>query len=224
VYARVAALLAPDLVPATVLAAVPLSELARAAADARTQRMLAENARVLADGRVRAALVSSAPGRVRGVDLADESAGSLAFAWEAALVRREPPTQALRAQLGLYQKVLALDHLLENQSRQRAFLTADGGRLIAVQNDAFTPRPVEGALVNPLARLTRHVTFSASLAEGLRRLDRARLLRALSGGGEDAMLVTPKQLEQILDRKRGLERLVDGVVARRGRKKALGLP
>jgi hypothetical protein len=218
---RMAELVAPAAVAETTLEALPLGELLRATPEPRGRKSLGRTVRVLADGRVRAAVMRVPPANLVRADITDEREGSAVFRWESALVRREPPDQSLRNGLAAYQAVLVVDHLVQNQSRRSLLVAADGSVVAGEGSDAFTPHPVEGALTAPLARLARHVTYSASLVERLRALDRERLVRAL-GGGE--MLATPKEVDQILERKRGLEKLVEGLVKRRGAEKALALP
>jgi hypothetical protein len=225
IHRRVAELIAPAVVPETTLSVLPWGELSRATREPRSRKLLAKTVRVLGDGSVRAALVAAPPLGLAKVDFTDELEGGAVFGWESALVRRETPADAARAGLAAYQAVLVVDHLVQNLRRQQVLLAEGGGALLAVQgNDAFTPQPVEGALANPLERLARHVTYSATLVERLRAVDRERLAQALHSGRDDEILVTQKELDQILERKRGLEKLVEGLVARRGASKALALP
>jgi hypothetical protein len=227
---RVAELVAPAAVAETTLESLPLGELLRATPEARGRKLLGQTLRVLADGRVRGALIRVPPADLVKVDMTDELEGSAVFRWESALVRRETPSESLRKGLAAYQAVLVVDHLVQNQSRKSVLVGADGSSVVAAEgSDAFTPHPVEGALTVPLTRLARHVTYSASLVSRLRALDREKLVSALLVGAQSAgnggeMLATPKEVEQILDRKRGLEKLVDGLVKRRGAEKALALP
>jgi hypothetical protein len=222
---RLAELVAPDAVAETTLEVLPLGELLRAAPDARARKRLGQTLRVLADGRVRAAAIAVPPSDFGKVDITDELEGSAIFRWESALVRREVPEASLRTGLSAYQAVLVVDHLVQNQSRKSLLVGGNGSRVMAGEGaDAFTAQPVEGALANPLVRLARHVTYSASLVERLRALDRGRLMSVLAAGPGGETLATPKEIDQILERKRGLEKLVAGLVARRGREKALALP
>jgi hypothetical protein len=225
VHRRVAELVAPGLVPETTLAALPLGELSRAAREPACHELLRSTLRVLADGRVRAAVVAAPPGGLGAVDLAEQSAGGLVHSWEAALVRRDSPPEALRATLAAYQALLAVDYLVSNQARRSVLVQGGRSPLIAAGgNDAFTLRPVPGALADPLARLARHGTYSALLAERLARLDRDRLVAALREKGGAELLVTPKELDQILERKHGLEQRITTLLKRRGAQKALALP
>jgi hypothetical protein len=212
IHARVAALLAPGLVPETTFSALPLAELSRATRETRSRELLAKTLRVLADGKVRAAIVAVPPPGLRALDVTDEVSGGPIHAWESALVRRDSPPEALRPALAAYQALLAVDYLVDNRAR-RSVLVGEGNRLVAVRdNDAFTPRAVEGAL-DPFARLARHVFHSAALANRLRALDRDRLVAALRIGRGVELFTTPKELEQILDRKRGLENLARRALA-----------
>jgi hypothetical protein len=219
---RMAELVAPAAVAETTLETLPLGELLRATPEPRGRKLLGQTLRVLGDGRVRAAVMRVPPPNLVKADVTDEREGSAIFRWESALVRRETPAESLRSGLAAYQAVLVVDHLVQNQSRRSLLVAADGTSVVAGEgSDAFTPHPVEGALATPLTRLARHVTYSASLVERLRALDRERLVRALTGGEP---LATPKEIDQILERKRGLEKLVEGLVKRRGAQKALALP
>ena len=223
---RLAELIAPASVRQTTLEILPLGEVMRAAPDEpRRRKQLGQTLRVLADGRVRGALIAVPPDGFVPVDLTDELEGSAVFRWESALVRREMPERSLHDGLSAYQAVLVVDHLVQNQSRKSLFVGEGGTRVVAGEgSDAFTTQPVEGALAAPLTRLARHVSYSTSLVERLRALDRERLVKAFGTdlGGE--MLVTPKEIDQILERKRGLLKLVDRLVKARGREKALCLP
>jgi hypothetical protein len=222
---RVAELVAPEAVPVTTLEVLPLAELLRAAPEPRSRKLLAQTLRVLADGRVRGAAIGIPSSGFAKIDVTDELEGSAVFRWESALVRREIPDESLRKGLSAYQAVLVVDHLVQNQSRKSLLVGESGSRVVAGEgSDAFTTQPVEGALTSPLTRLARHVTYSASLVERLRELDRERLASVLGAGLGSETLATPKEIDQILERKRGLEKLVDGLVARRGRKKAIALP
>jgi hypothetical protein len=222
-YERIAARVAPGLVPDAELRAIPLGELAKAALDTRTARHLEQVARVLSDGKVRACLsLIPRPGAV-AVDLGDLSEGSRAFGWESALVRREPPKEAERALLASYQALLVVDYLAGNLARKRVELA--GERLLAsMGNEVFSQRGVEAGVGDPLSRLLRHTAFSRRLQQRLSALERDSLERALRGPLDEGLLVTPKELEEIVDRRRGIEKLVDGLVTRRGRDKALILP
>ena len=126
----------------------------------------------------------------------------------------------MRGGLSAYQALLAVDYLVSNKARRSVMAGEHGVPLLATRdNDAFTPQPGEAALTDPELRLTRHVTYSASLLERLRGLDRDRLAQALNG-----IAVTPRELDLILERKRWLEKLVSALIRTRGKERALGLP
>jgi hypothetical protein len=222
---RVAELVAPEAVPETTLEVLPLAELLHAAPDPRSRKLLGQTLRVLADGRVRGAAIGIPSSGFAKIDLTDELEGTAIFRWESALVRRETPDESLRKGLSAYQAVLVVDHLVQNHSRKSLLVGEGGSRVVAGEgSDAFTTQPVVGALTSPLTRLARHVTYSASLVERLRELNRERLASVLGTGLGSESLATPKEIDQILERKRGLQKLVDGLVARRGRQKAIALP
>src|SRR6185503_19145124 len=109
---------------------VPLGELLRATPEARGRKLLGQTLRVLADGRVRGALIRVPPANLVKVDITDELEGSAVFRWESALVRRETPSESLRQGLAAYQAVLVVDHLVQNQSRKSVLVDADGSSVV----------------------------------------------------------------------------------------------
>jgi hypothetical protein len=125
--------------------------------------------------------------------------------------------------LASYQSLLAADYLVGNLIRQEVLL--DGEQLIALEgNDAFSARGKDGAVGDALGRLSRHLVYSQSLSERLAKLDATAIERALRGGPDRALLVTPKQLGEVVDRARTLDRLIAVRVRQRGREHALALP
>jgi len=221
-YERVASHIAPGLVPRTVLRVMPLAELLDAS-DAGVRTYLKRHARVLADGRVRGALSLRPPGKLERVELSDLAETGRVFRWESALVRRELPAQADLDQLSSYQMLLAVDYLVGNLERRAVFLD-EGGKLLALEgNRIFSARPVEGA-IEPLSRLSRHITFSRSLAVRLGALDSEALARDLTVPVDEGSLLTPKQLTQVEERRRAIQKLISSQVSRRGEDKALALP
>lgn len=224
-YRGIAELLAPGLAPATELSAVPLRELMRAATDARTRRAVERRARVLADGTVLVAFVTAPAARLRPVDLTDVGEGRRAWTWESKLVKKDAPPEELGRVLASYQALLSVDYLVENLARGEVLLDEGEQRLVAVEhNQVFSPRPIGGRLGDPLARLAGHLVYSRTLADKLAALEQSAVERALSAGPDDSLLVTPKQVDEVLERKRTLQKLMETRVRQRGRERALALP
>jgi hypothetical protein len=220
-----ARLLAPDLVAPTKLHAIGLADLLRAAEGERERRALAESARVLADGSVRAALVELPAARLKSVDLGDLGEGRRAWAWESKLSTKSSPPEDQTALLASYQTLLAVDYVAANLIRREVMFDESQGRLLALEaNDVFSAVPKEGAVGNGLGRLSGHLTYSKSLAERLAKLDKPAVEQALRAGPDRALLVTPKQLDEVIARKSTLERLIETRIKQRGRERALALP
>jgi hypothetical protein len=119
-YYRIGEQLAPGLVPPTVLRLLSLAELAVAAQDEQARRYLRRQARVLADGRVRAAVMQLPRGRGRRVDVADLTQGGQAWSWESQLVSRQLAFGKGASVLASYQALVAVDYVLGNLRSQRA--------------------------------------------------------------------------------------------------------
>jgi hypothetical protein len=222
-------LVAPGSVPPAVSRSIPLAELSRAAHDEPTRQMLRTRLRVLADGKVRAAVVLSPPPRLEPIDLGDLREGGPAFQLEATLVKRDAPSSDA-ALASSYVSLLFLDHLLGNLQRRHALIDRERGVLVATEgHDLFSAGGVEGGIGDPILRLARSLVFPRAAVSRLRALDRQKLQAALSETGADSaaamrMMVTPRQLEDVLERKKALLALVDGRIAARGDAKALALP
>jgi hypothetical protein len=120
---------------------------------------------------------------------------------------------------------LVADHLAGNLARVGVYRHDKSGRITAADgNEAFSPAPTEGAQGDALSRLSRHMTYSKSLDDRLAKLEREGLERALGFGEPPTLLITPKQLEECLDRARNVRRLIAERVKQRGADKALALP
>ena len=221
-YFRLAQLLAPGLVPDTVLRGFTLGELSAAAKDEATRRRLRRDARALADGKVRAAVVKAPPPTALRVDVADLTQGGRTWGWENQLVARRPVEHDAEL-LASYQALLAVDYIAGNLNRRHARIDPGSQRLVAVEdNEVFSAHGVEGAVGDGFQRFSRFMVYSAELAERLSALQRDALERSLSDGGEN--LVTPKQIEEMLSRGQSLRKIVDTRIERRGRARALALP
>ncbi len=219
---RIAERVAPGLVAPTALRALPLTELA-GAADPPTRATLQKVARVLGDGTVEVALVlAPSPSLIR-VDVANLIEGEPAQAWETLLAAREPIPEAERTTLGLYQALLAVDYISENGARKAVYLHKKSGRITTSEGSFAFGRPVDGALSDAIERLTRHNTFSKSLSQHLRTLDRDALGRALGWGDPPNLLITPKQLDEVLERARSVRHVIEQREKQRG-EAALELP
>jgi hypothetical protein len=223
-YFAIAEIVAPGLAPKTTLLDLPLGDLVRAAGDARTQRVI-ERARVLGTGTVWVALIELPAARSTAVDLGDLREGRLAWSWESKLVTKDGPPAELARLLASYQTLLAVDHLTANLARREVQHDAERQVLVPVEaNDVFSPRGVDDAVGEASARLHRHLTFSARLVDRLEKLDRASAERALSRSPDRSLLVTPKQLDELLERKSSLSKLIETRIRQRGRERALALP
>jgi hypothetical protein len=222
-FHRVAERIQPGLTPLTQLRVFTLAALSQAALDDATRRHLENNARVLADGTVRAAVVHLPPTPLRRVDVADLTQGGVAWSWESKLVSRQSVDSDAASMLASYQALLMVDYVLGNLARRYALLNEKQKRLVAVQdNDVFTPRGVEGAVSDGLVRLSRFMTYPAAIAERLSGLDRDTVAQLLRSRGEN--LVTPKQVDEIISRKQSIQRLIETRIKQRGKAKALALP
>lgn len=221
---RIAEQVAPGVVAPTALRALRVAELSQAA-DAPTRRRLEQHARVLGNGRVEVALTLAPAPTLTRVELTLLGDDSPAQAWEALLGAREPIPEAQRLGLAQYQALLVIDYVSANAARISVFRHAKTGRLTATEgNEAFSPVPKEGAQNDALTRLSRHMTYSKSLDERLGKLEREALERALGWGDPPTLLVTPKQVEECLERTRSVQRLIAERVKQRGADKALALP
>lgn len=222
-FYRVAERIQPGLTPLTQLRAFTLGALSQAASDDTTRRYLENNARVLADGTVRVAVVHLPPAPLRRVDVADLTQGGLAWSWESKLVSRQTVPPDATSMLASYQALLMVDYVLGNLARRYALVDEKQKRLVAAEdNDVFTPRGVEGAVSDGLVRLSRFMTYPAAIAERLPGLDRDTVAQLLRSRGEN--LVTPKQVEEIISRKQSIQKLIETRIKQRGKAKALALP
>lgn len=223
-HRAIAELVAPKASTETQFVAIPLRELSRAARDDRTRSSFRE-LRVLADGTVQSALITLPPGELERVDLGDVAPGARARAWEATLAAKETPPADQQALLAAYQQLLAVDYLADNRRRRYAWLDADAGRLLALDdNDAFSAKWNERGVGDPYERLAAHGVYSKSLRERLEKLDAASLEARLRAGPDRSLLIAPKQLDELMQRKQSLLRLIAGRVRLRTEARALALP
>ena len=128
-YANVAALIDSRVSVPTTHHRLPLATLITACENSRTKRHIANQARVMADGKVEVALARL--GDVEGrIDLSDGTSGRVG-GWETALNGREVPPETERDLLARYQSILSLDYLLANQQRREVSFEKDRGLLLA---------------------------------------------------------------------------------------------
>ena len=219
-WAAVAGLVAPDARVPTDLRLIPLAELAHAAKGPRAKRAVRDHARVLADGTVTAALLHLPKEKLRRVDLGDASDGNITGRWETKLMTTEAPKDDDARLLASYQSLLAVDYLVENLIRGPVLFDEGAGRILGVEdNDVFSAKGVDGRVGDPLARLSRHLHWSKRLVDALRALGREKLEAALRSP-RGTLLLTPKQVEEVLARRDALVR----TALRRGEQRALTLP
>lgn len=223
-HALIAERVAPGVVAPTALRALTVAEVSRAA-DSATRKRLERDARVLANGTVEVALTLSPAPSLTRVELTAVDPSAPVQAWERLLGAREPVPEAAAQGLAQYQGLLVADHLAGNLARVGVYRHDKSGRITAADgNEAFSPAPTEGAQDDALSRLSRHMTYSKSLDDRLSKLEREGLERALGFGEPPTLLITPKQLEECLDRARNVRRLIAERVKQRGADKALALP
>lgn len=221
---RIAERVAPGVVAPTALRALSVAELSRVA-DAPTRKRLEKQARVLANGTVEVALTLAPSPALTRVEVRDIGEESPVRAWETRLGAREPVPGAERLGLAQYQALLVIDYVSDNGARVTVFRHDRSGRITAAEgNEAFSAVPKEGAQNDALTRFSRHMTYSKSLAERLDKLERADLESALGWGQPPTLLVTPKQIDECVDRLRSVRRLMAERTKQRGKDLALGLP
>jgi hypothetical protein len=221
---RIAERVAPGVVAPTALRALSVAELSQAA-DGPTRKQLEKLARVLANGTVEVALTLAPAPTLTRVELGDVGEDKPARAWETSLGAREPIAEGQRVGLAQYQALLVIDYVTANGARVSVFRHDKTGRITAAEgNEAFSAVPKEGTQHDALTRLSRHMTYSKSLEERLSKLERAELEGALGWGEPASLLITPKQLDECIDRVRSVRRLMAERVKQRGAEKALGLP
>ncbi|MBK8999832.1 MAG: hypothetical protein IPM35_29290 [Myxococcales bacterium] len=221
---RIAELVAPGVVAPTALRALSVAELSHAA-DSPTRKRLEKQARVLGNGSVEVALTLAPAPTLTRVELTRLGEDAPAQGWETLLGAREPIPEAQQLGLAQYQALLVIDYVSGNAARISVFRHAKTGRLTATEgNEAFSPVPKEGGQNDALTRLSRHMTYSKSLEERLGKLEREALERALGWGDPPTLLVTPKQVEECIERARSVRRLIAERVKQRGADKALALP
>ncbi|MBI3202562.1 MAG: hypothetical protein HYZ29_13560 [Myxococcales bacterium] len=223
-HARLAERVAPGVVAPTALRTLSVAEVSRAASG-EVRKRLERDARVLANGTIEVALTLAPAPTLTRVDLAAVDPDSPVQAWERLLGARDAVPEAAASGLAQYQALLTVDHLAGNLARVGVYRQDKSGRITAADgNEAFSPTPTEGALSDALSRLSRHMTYSKSLDDRLSKLEREELERALGLGEPPTLLVTPKQLEECLDRARNVRRLIAERVKQRGASQALALP
>ncbi len=222
-HAGLSAEISPASVAPTAIRRLPLRAVLVAAADNKTRRQLAKELRVLADGHVEAAVVLLPQRRMVTLEVGRMLEGTRGHKWETELMSRTPPTEPL-ALLAAYQSILAVDALCMNLRRSKVVIDEKSSSVLALDdNDAFSASGRDGAIGDPLPRLSRHLVFSKALEQRLRKLDRTRIEAALRSP-EVGLLVTPKQVDEVEQRRLALLRLLDRRIKRRGRDKTLALP
>ncbi len=219
-WAAIAGFAAPGVRVPTTLRLVPLAELSKAAQGVRAKALVRNHARVLADGTVSVAILRVPEDKLRHVDLGAATDGTIVAGWETKLMTAAVPSQPERALLAAYQSLLAVDYLTGNLVRGPVLLDEPASRIVAVEdNDVFSPHGRDGRVGDPLARLSRHLHWSKKLVADLRAISRPALDEALRSP-RGTLLVTPKQVDEVLSRRDALVR----TALRRGSARALTLP
>ncbi len=222
-HAGLSAEVSPATAAPTAIRRLPLRDVLAAAADDKARRELAKELRVLADGRVEATLVLLPQRRMVTLEVGRMLERTRAHKWETQLMSRTPPTEPV-ALLAAYQSILAVDALCMNLRRSKVVIDEKSSSVLALDdNDAFSASGRDGAIGDTLPRLSRHLVFSKALEQRLRKLDRTKIEAALRSP-ELGLLVTPKQLDEVEQRRQALLRLLDRRIKRRGRDKTLALP
>lgn len=220
---RIAQLLAKGLVAPTAFRSLKIAELSRAA-DKTTLALLEKEARVLGNGRIEAVISLLPAPSLQRVNIANLVEDQPVWGWEGKLVTRAPITDSFRTLLSEYQSLLAVDWVVGNSKRRHVQLHEKSGRItVADGNEVFSAAPDDLAVHDGLARFARHMTYSKSLSERLQSLERATAERVLTGGEPRTLWVTPKQVEEIVDNARALDRVIQIRVKQRG-PDALALP
>ncbi len=213
---RIAELIAPGVVAPTAFRLFTIAELSRAA-DKPTLRRLERDARVLENGRVEAVLSLSPSPSLQRVDIANIQENQPAWRWEGRLVTRTTIPEEERVTLAQYQSLIAVDWVAGNLARRYVRFHKKSGRItVADENEAFSPEPHEAALKDGLQRFARHMTYSKSLSVHLHALEHDTVEKALRAGDPPSLIVTPKQVDEIIEHARGLERVIQTRVKQRG--------
>lgn len=221
---RIGEKLAPGLVAPTAFRSFKVAELAKPA-DKPTLVFLEKEARVLGNGRIEGVVCLAPAATLTRVDIANLQENQPAWRWEGRLVVRDPVPEAERATLSSYQSLLAVDWIVGNGKRRFVQLHEKTGRItVADHSEAFSAIPDDNAIHDTLARFARHMTYSKSLNQRLHELTRETVEKALRFGKPAALLVTPKQAEEIAGNARALERVIQTRVKHRGEAEALSLP
>jgi hypothetical protein len=126
--------------------------------------------------------------------------------------------------------MLAFDYLIGNWDRfsgGNVSTDAEGRRLFVRDHNVAFQDPLTGTLYDRVrGHLERTQRFSRSFVEALRELDEARLRAALEEDPEAEVrpLLSPVQIEGVMDRRRALLSYVGGLVALHGAERVLVWP
>lgn len=242
-FARLAAALDAQVVPAAVLRRVPIGEIAALLEGQVGGPELARELAVLNDGAVEALALAPAPGAPgprwdppvappagpcpRRV-IAFEGAPEL-DTWAAWAASPTPAPGERPALLRGYVEALALDYLSGHVLRRDLVVDDAAGALILEDNaEAFPALLPERGLDRFLGRLAKVARFPRALRHALVRLDRRRAADLLAPGsfappgrpavltGPDGWLLTPRSLVDLDERRAALLTLIEAKIAARG--------
>ncbi|RLB57725.1 MAG: hypothetical protein DRI90_17655 [Deltaproteobacteria bacterium] len=219
-FYRLALALDYDQAPVTELRRLGTGEVSRLLGSHPVARqILTSRARVTNDGTIAALLV----GHVPGVDanLADNQ--RLARCAKLA-ASSDPLPQTDATYVGDYVRLLVLDYLAANVERRSLRVDEQAHRVRAVDNStAFPGYVAPEALDIPLGRLEPVVRFPRDLKTTLQRLDRKAFKEQLVRGRFEDLLIGPRQLAGLVERRATLLSLLESRLLQYGDKVVLSL-
>lgn len=227
-FSRLARALGMDVVPVTVVRAVPAFELAAAAEGDAGARALVADLRVQNDGTVDVLL--STPSSASAGSPWDAAAGQLfdpgdekaVGTWQRWAEAAAPAPGEDGALLRGYLEMLALDYLAANGARHAALRTGHG-ICLAENGTAFPPHADPPSLDRLLRRLRAAARFPRGLRDALARFDRARAAAVFQEGPFPGWLLSPRALVELDERRAALLTLLEARIAERGAEAVLTL-
>jgi len=224
-FYRLAKALGMDVVPVTVVRAVPLAELGAAEGDARA--ILGE-LRVQNDGTVdvllatRSSASAGSPWEAPPGTSFDPREPQATETWERWAASAAPAPGEDGALLRSYVEMLVLDYLSANVARGAALRS--GSALVLADNaSAFPPRADRPTLDKMLRRLRAVARFPRGLRDALARFDRERAAATFNEGGFEGWLLSPRTVVELDERRAALLTLIEARIAERGAGAVLAL-